>query len=93
MWGTGTKSQGASSSSIVYNIGMIILTNPTVIYDTNALVYETNFRARSSGPKSIGLGTSTDLSAHINNITNYSLINVSNYQSQEYKNQQVIQLI
>lgn len=93
MWGTGTKSQGASSNSIVYNIGMIILTNPTVIYDTNALAYETNFRARSSGPKSIGLGTNTDLSAHINNITNYSPISVSNYQSQEYKNQQVIQLI
>lgn len=93
MWGTGSIPIKVGSSSGVFAVGVIVMTNPKVIYDSNALMYETNFRQRKMGPKTTNIGNSTDLSAHINNITNYSLINVSNYQSQEYKNQQVIQLI
>lgn len=93
MWGTGSIPIKVGSSSGVFAFGVRILTNPKVIYDTNALAYETNFRERHIGPKPTNIGTSTDLSTYINNITNYEIGNVSNYQSQEYKNQQVIQLI
>lgn len=93
MWGTGSIPIKVGSSSGVFAFGVAVLTNPSVIYDINALAYETNFRQRRIGPKTTNIGTSTDLSTYINNITNYEIGKVSNYQSQEYKNQQVIQLI
>lgn len=93
MWGTGSIPIKVGSTSGVFAFGVIILTNPSVIYDTNALMYETNFRQRHTGPKATNIGASTDLSTYINNITNYEIGTVSNYQSQEYKNAQVIPLI
>lgn len=93
MWGTGSIPIKVGSTTGVFAFGVAVMTNPTVIYDTNALAYETNFRQRKMGPKSTNIGASTDLSTYINNISNYELGKVSNYQSQEYKNQQVIQLI
>lgn len=93
MWGTGSIPIKVGSSSGVYGIGVKVLTNPRVIYDLNALVYETNFRQRSMGVKTTNIGNTTDLSTYINNITNYELGIVKNYQSQEYKNQQVIQIM
>lgn len=93
MWGTGTIPIKVGSTTGVFAFGVAVLTNPKVIYDENALAYETNFRQRKTGPKSTNIGTSTDLSTYINNIINYETGKVSNYQSQDYKNQQVIQLI